>query len=63
MYAKAAHAWSALQEFLSRVPACQEALKGYEQDGNMKMLGALREQLARAYEHRGHWKAELSELD
>lgn len=53
----------ALQEFLSRVPACQESLKGYVQEGNTQILAALREQLARAYEHRGHWKAELSELD
>jgi glycosyl transferase family 1 len=53
----------ALKEFLSRVPACQESLKGYTQDGNKKIMEALREQLARAYEHRGHWRAEMSELD
>jgi UDP-N-acetylglucosamine:LPS N-acetylglucosamine transferase len=53
----------ALSEFLSRVPKCQEALKGYTQDGNVKLLTALREQLERAYEHRGHWRAEMSELD
>ncbi len=52
-----------LKEFLSRVPRCQEALKGYTQEGNEKMLGALREQLARAYEHRGHWNAERAALD
>jgi UDP:flavonoid glycosyltransferase YjiC (YdhE family) len=53
----------ALKEFLARVPACQESLKGYTQDGNKRILEALREQLARAYEHRGHWRAEMSELD
>ncbi|HYO57793.1 MJ1255/VC2487 family glycosyltransferase [Archangium sp.] len=42
-----------LREFLRRVPRCQEALKGYEQDGNVKMLEALREQLARAAELEG----------
>jgi hypothetical protein len=53
----------ALKEFLARVPRCQEALKGYEQDGNAKMMAALREQLALAYEHRGHWAMEMAELD
>jgi UDP-N-acetylglucosamine:LPS N-acetylglucosamine transferase len=52
-----------LKEFLSRVPACQQSLKGYVQEGNTQLLTALREQLARAYEHRGHWRAEMSELD
>lgn len=52
-----------LKEFLSRVSACQESLKGYTQEGNTRIVAALREQLARAYEHRGHWRAELSELD
>ncbi|ADO69979.1 MJ1255/VC2487 family glycosyltransferase [Stigmatella aurantiaca] len=53
----------ALGEFLSRVPRCQEALKGYVQEGNSKMLAALREQLGRAYEYRGHWRAEMAEQD
>ena len=44
-----------LQEFLGRVPACQEALKGYTQDGNTLMIAALREQLARAAEYKGRW--------
>lgn len=49
-----------LKEFLSRVPKCQESLKGYTQEGNTKMVTALREQLARAFEHRGHWRAEMA---
>ncbi|MBZ4375278.1 teichoic acid biosynthesis protein [Corallococcus interemptor] len=53
----------ALRTFLARVPACAEALKGYEQDGNVKMLTALNDQLAQAYEHRGHWRMELAEMD
>ena len=44
-----------LREFLQRVPRCEEALKGYEQEGNVKMIAALREQLARAAEDKGHW--------
>ncbi|MBM7118584.1 MJ1255/VC2487 family glycosyltransferase [Archangium primigenium] len=44
-----------LRDFLQRVPRCQEALKGYEQDGNVKMIAALREQLARAAEDKGRW--------
>jgi uncharacterized protein (TIGR00661 family) len=53
----------ALKDFLGRIPRCQEALQGYTQDGNVKMMTALREQLARAYEHRGHWRAEMDALD
>lgn len=45
----------ALEEFLSRVPKCQEALQGYEQDGNVKMMAALKEQIARAAELGGRW--------
>ncbi|MCY1075171.1 MJ1255/VC2487 family glycosyltransferase [Archangium lansingense] len=48
-----------LRDFLQRVPSCQEALKGYEQDGNVKMIEALREQLARAAEDKGRWWEEL----
>jgi uncharacterized protein (TIGR00661 family) len=44
-----------LQDFLRRVPRCAEALKGYAQDGNVKMIAALKEQLARAAEDKGHW--------
>jgi uncharacterized protein (TIGR00661 family) len=44
-----------LREFLQRVPQCQESLKGYTQDGNVKMMSALREQLARAAEDKGRW--------
>jgi uncharacterized protein (TIGR00661 family) len=50
-----------LKEFLGRVPKCQEALKGYTQEGNTKMVAALREQLERAFEHRGHWRAEMAQ--
>lgn len=52
-----------LREFLARVPRCQEALKGYTQEGNTQMLTALREQLERAYAYRGHWRAEMAEQD
>jgi uncharacterized protein (TIGR00661 family) len=52
-----------LKDFLGRIPKCQEALKGYSQEGNTKMMAALREQLARAYEHRGHWRMEMGSLD
>jgi UDP:flavonoid glycosyltransferase YjiC (YdhE family) len=44
-----------LRDFLQRVPRCQEALAGYQQDGNKKMIEALREQLARAAEYEGRW--------
>jgi uncharacterized protein (TIGR00661 family) len=37
-----------LEEFLQRLPACAEALKGYRQDGNAQMISVLDEQLARA---------------
>ncbi len=47
---------SKLSEFLDGVPRAEEALKGYEQDGNVKMIAALEEQLARAAENKGAWK-------
>ncbi|NVJ26515.1 MULTISPECIES: MJ1255/VC2487 family glycosyltransferase [Myxococcus] len=59
MYVKALTV-DALKEFLARVPGCEEALKGYEQEGNTKMIAALNEQLALAYEHRGHWAMEMA---
>ena len=46
----------ALTAFLKRVPQCQEALAGYQQDGNKKMLAALDEQLAKAAEYKGKWQ-------
>jgi uncharacterized protein (TIGR00661 family) len=55
MYAKALDA-KVLGEFLSRVPRCQEALKGYSQDGNTKLIAALDEQLHKAFERRGTWQ-------
>ncbi|MBS1150353.1 MAG: teichoic acid biosynthesis protein [Myxococcaceae bacterium] len=54
MYAKALDR-PVLDEFLTRVPKCAEALKAYEQDGNVKMIAALEEQLERAYERKGKW--------
>jgi uncharacterized protein (TIGR00661 family) len=44
-----------LRDFLERVPHCQKALEGYSQNGNEKMMSALREQLARAAEYKGRW--------
>ena len=54
MYAKALDG-EVLTEFLKRVPKCEEALKGYSQEGNAKMIAALDEQLARAFEKKGTW--------
>ncbi|MGQ0506274.1 MAG: MJ1255/VC2487 family glycosyltransferase [Myxococcaceae bacterium] len=51
---------SVLTGFLARIPACAEALKGYEQDGNKKMIAALNEQLERAYEYKGRWSETTS---
>ncbi|MFZ5470281.1 MAG: MJ1255/VC2487 family glycosyltransferase [Myxococcota bacterium] len=45
----------ALRSFLAEVPRCEEALEGYEQDGNVEMIAALEAQLARAAEYRGTW--------
>ncbi len=44
-----------LTEFLGRVPACAEALKAYQQDGNRVMVEALDAQLAKAFERKGTW--------
>ncbi len=55
MYAKALDG-DVLKEFLSRVPKCQEALKGYSQDGNTKLIAALDEQLEKAYARKGTWQ-------
>jgi uncharacterized protein (TIGR00661 family) len=55
MYAKKLDG-GVLQEFLSRVPKAQEALKGYSQDGNKKCIAALDEQLQKAYERKGTWQ-------
>lgn len=49
-----------LDEFLARVPKCEEALESYEQDGNKKMFAALKEQLARAAE-RKRWSWDLED--
>ena len=54
MYAKKLDR-SVLDAFLSRVPKCAEALKGYEQNGNKQMIAALEEQLEKAYERKGKW--------
>jgi len=55
MYAKALDA-GVLSEFLSRVPKCAEALKGYSQDGNARLIAALDEQLEKAYARKGTWQ-------
>jgi len=44
-----------VQDFLARIPRCAEALKGYQQEGNVKMMTALEEQLAKAAEYKGTW--------
>jgi uncharacterized protein (TIGR00661 family) len=54
MYAKALDG-EVLREFLKRLPRCEEALKGYSQDGNVKMVAALDEQLEKAFKHKGTW--------
>ena len=51
-----------LRDFLSRVPRCREALKGYEQEGNVKMVAALREQVARAAEYGSRWWEEMDRI-
>jgi uncharacterized protein (TIGR00661 family) len=55
MYAKALDA-EVLREFLSRVPKCEEALKGYAQEGNQRLLAALDEQLEKAFARKGTWQ-------
>ena len=37
-----------LEDFLAEVPRCAEALKGYQQDGNRLILGAIDDQLRRS---------------
>jgi uncharacterized protein (TIGR00661 family) len=54
IYAKALDG-DVLNEFLGRIPKCAKALEGYSQDGNVKMIAALDEVLARAYERKGTW--------
>jgi uncharacterized protein (TIGR00661 family) len=55
MYAKQLDG-AVLGEFLQRVPKCAEALEGYSQEGNTKLIAALDEQLAKAYERKGTWQ-------
>jgi uncharacterized protein (TIGR00661 family) len=55
MYAKEMSS-AALRQFLDRVPACADALKAYQQDGNTRMVAALKEQIARAAQYKGAWK-------
>lgn len=45
-----------IAEFLRRVPDCERALEGYQQDGNVETLAALNEQLRRAVELKGRWR-------
>lgn len=47
-----------VNEFLRRIPDCERALQGYEQDGNEETFAALNHQLARAVEHKGRWQPE-----
>ena len=54
MYAKALDG-RVLKEFLQAIPKCEEALKGYSQEGNQKMIAALDEQLQKAFAHKGTW--------
>ncbi|MHB8879770.1 MAG: MJ1255/VC2487 family glycosyltransferase [Myxococcaceae bacterium] len=54
MYAKEPSLES-LKAFLQKVPQCQEALAGYQQDGNKLMLAALEDGLAKARAHQGTW--------
>lgn len=42
-------------EFIRRIPDCERALEGYQQNGNIDTMRALNEQLARAAEHKGRW--------
>lgn len=44
-----------LPRFLERVPDCAQSLRGYEQDGNKKLLAALDEQLMLALAKKGKW--------
>jgi uncharacterized protein (TIGR00661 family) len=46
---------SAVKDFLDKVPRCAEALKSYQQDGNVKMMKALDDQLSRAGDFKGRW--------
>jgi len=46
----------AIERFLDSIPACEEALSAYEQDGNSVALGVIREQLeAASTRRRGRW--------
>jgi len=44
-----------LEDFLARIPRCQEALKAYAQEGNTQMVSALKEQLLRSAERKWPW--------
>jgi len=55
MYAKEI-TQAALDKFLERIPDCQKALASYEQDGNKKLMAALKEQLVKSQEKKGFWE-------
>jgi hypothetical protein len=44
-----------LADFLGRIPACEQALASYHQDGNEMMKAVLEKQLARATGQRVNW--------
>ncbi len=46
---------SVIGEFLEKLPGCARALRGYSQDGNTKILGALNDLLAAAKKHQQDW--------
>jgi uncharacterized protein (TIGR00661 family) len=54
MYARALTPES-VQTFLARLPECETALADYHQEGNLRTVAALDEQLARAADYKGAW--------
>jgi uncharacterized protein (TIGR00661 family) len=55
MYAKEI-TQGALDAFLERIPDCQKALASYQQDGNEKLMAALKEQLQKSQEKKAFWE-------
>lgn len=45
-----------ISEFIRRIPDCQSALEGYDQNGNADTMMHLNEQLALAAERKGSWQ-------
>lgn len=44
-----------IEAFLRRIPQCETALEGYQQNGNVETMAALNDQLARAKDYTGKW--------